>query len=385
MPVTTWRQFIRLESSGGIILLIAALLAIVINNSPLHAYYKDFLNFHMGAKSLLWWINDGLMTLFFLLVGLEIKRELLVGELNSVKKATLPVFAAIGGMLVPAIIFLLFNLHNTVVLRGWAIPTATDIAFSLGILALLGSRIPMALKVLLTALAIIDDMGAIIIIAAFYTETINWFYLGGAIAFTIILILLNRFNVTRIAAYLLLGFFMWGCVLNSGVHPTLAGIILALIIPLKVKEGFSPLKKLEKTLHPWVIFGIIPLFAFANAGVDLSGISWSTVSDTLALGIAFGLFFGKQLGIWLLSLLAIRLKWAHKPKNTDFGGLYGMALLGGIGFTMSLFIGSLAFGQYDPHYLERVRVGVIAGSLLSGIIGYTVLRFRYPRILKLEK
>ena len=388
MPLRVFREFIKLESSAGIILFCTAVLALIVNNTPWHTYYEAFFQLPFSIKigswglekPLLLWVNDGFMAIFFLLVGLEIKYELVEGELNTFSKALLPALAAVGGMVVPALIYLAFNHANPDVMRGWAIPTATDIAFSLGILSVLGSRIPMSLKVFLTALAIFDDLGAIVVIAIFYTHQISFTMLLLSIALILILVIMNRSNVTHQAAYLIIGFILWVCVLKSGVHATLAGIFVAFAIPLKNKKnpGRSPLKALEHTLHPWVAFAILPIFAFANAGVSFSGLSFSHLFSALPLGIAAGLFFGKQIGIWGVSMLAIKCKIARFPEGMTNLGLYGVSALAGVGFTMSLFIGGLAFG--DSHeYAVFVRFGVLLGSILSGILGYFVLHFLHPK------
>ena len=333
---------------------------------------------HTLTKPLITWINDGLMTIFFLLVGLEVKREILSGELNSIKKCVLPAIAAVGGMLVPALIYVVFNWGDARALQGWAIPVATDIAFSLGILALLGNaRVPVALKMFLTALAIFDDIGAIIVIAIFYTSHISLWLLLIALALITLLFILNYFNVRYVSVYLAIGFLLWLCVLNSGVHATLAGVIIALAIPLGDKQN-SPLLMLEKDLHPWVAFGVLPIFAFANAGVSLLGLSWQDIFSPITLGIAAGLFFGKQLGIFGSSFLAIRSGVTQRPRDTEVKQVYGVSLIAGVGFTMSLFIGSLAFGNAG-HFDAMVRLGVIAGSFFSGIVGYFLLRYYSPQ------
>lgn len=383
------RNFLRLESSGGIILFSAAVLALVVDNTPLSQYYHMLLSAKMSiqlgklivAKPLLLWINDGMMTLFFLLVGLEIKREMLEGELSTWRKALLPIIAAVGGMLVPALIYIYINWHNSVALHGWAIPTATDIAFALGILALLGSRIPVSLKIFLTALAIFDDIGAIAIIAGFYTHHISIIMLSLSVLLIIILFILNRLNITARAPYFLVGGLLWLCVLKSGVHATLSGIVLAMMIPMRDHKNpqKSPLKDLEHSLHPWVAFMILPVFAFANAGVSFAGFSFSDLLKPVPLGIALGLFLGKQIGVWLACFIAIKLRAAKKPHGITWGGLYGISMIAGVGFTMSLFIGGLAFHQAEASYAAYLRMGVLVGSLLSGLLGYVVLRLSYRR------
>lgn len=382
------REFIQLESSGGIVLFFAAVLALIVDNTALHPYYQSLFNtivaIHIGSvglsKPFLLWINDGLMAIFFLLVGLEIKREMLVGELNSLSKAVLPAIAAVGGMVVPALIYVGFNYDDSVALRGWAIPTATDIAFSLGLLALLGSRIPPALKIFLTALAIFDDLGAIIIIAVFYAAHISLIMLAGAVFLTMVLFLFNRLKITSYAPYMIVGFLLWICVLKSGVHATLSGIVLAFAIPMKAPKqpGRSPLTELEHKLHPWVAFGVLPLFAFANAGISFVGLSMDQLLGAVPLGIMLGLFLGKQLGIWGAVALGVKTRLAKLPAAMSLSGVYGVGLLAGVGFTMSLFIGTLAFG-HQGSYPAMVRIGVIAGSVLSGVMGYLMLRFAYRR------
>ena len=389
MAVRNFREFIALESSGGVILFATAVLALVIANTPWAEYYNSFFNlsmsFQLGAfklsKPLLLWINDGFMTIFFFLVGLEIKRELIEGELNSMKKAMLPAIAAFGGMVVPALFYLYFNWGDHTALRGWAIPTATDIAFSLGILSLLGSRVPVSLKIFLTALAIFDDLGAIVIIAIFYSHSISLSLLLVAVILVMGLILLGRFKVMSLSPYVVIGLILWVCVLKSGVHATLSGVILAFSIPLRnpKKPKESPLKYLEHTLHPWVAFGVLPLFAFANAGVSFSGLQLHDLLGPITLGIAGGLFIGKQIGIWGASFLAVKLGMAHYPKEVNGIGIYGVSLIAGVGFTMSLFIGTLAFSQTEVGYPALVRLGVLAGSLVSGLLGYLILRFAYAR------
>ena len=373
-------EFARHEAAGGIALVAAAALALAISNSGLSFLYDAFLHtpvvVQVGAlkldKPLLLWINDGLMAIFFFLVGLEIKRELLAGELSSFDKAALPAIAAAGGMAVPALVYTLINLGNAPALAGWAIPAATDIAFAVGVLALLGPAIPGSLKVFLLALAIIDDLGAIIVIALFYTEQLSLVSLALAGAGSLVLVALNRANVARTAPYVLAGIFIWVCVLKSGVHATLAGVIVGLAVPLSVPgTARSPLESLEETLHPWVAFGVAPLFAFANAGVSLAGFSISNLIAPIPLGIALGLFLGKQIGIFGTVWVAIKAGVCSKPEGASWPHIYGVAVLGGIGFTMSLFIGTLAFS--DPARAAEVRIGVLAGSLASAVIGYLVL------------
>ena len=382
MPITLIREFLRLEAAAGIILFMAAVLAMTLDNSPLRWLYDGLLTttvaIQVGAleihKPLLLWINDGFMAIFFLLVGLEIKREILEGELSSFSQAALPGMAAIGGMLFPAGVYVALNLHSPETMRGWAIPAATDIAFALGVLALLGQRVPASLKIFLLALAIMDDLGAIVIIAIFYTADLSTTSLGLAAIGIGMLIALNLFGVTRIAAYVVTGLFVWICVLKSGVHATLAGVAMAFAIPLRVQDedGHSPLTHLEHTLHPWVSYGILPLFAFANVGVSLAGLSMSSLLEPVPLGIAAGLFVGKQIGVFGMTFAAVKFGISSMPEGTTWPQFYGIALLTGIGFTMSLFIGTLAFE--DPSYAPGVRMGVITGSILSAIAGYLILR-----------
>jgi NhaA family Na+:H+ antiporter len=378
---TSLLLFIRTEAASGAILLVTAALALLAANSPLAGLYGALLDLPVGArlgslalqKPLLLWINDGLMAIFFLLVGLEIKRELIEGELSTRAQAALPCLAALGGMAVPALIYAAVNLEDPVALHGWAIPAATDIAFALGVLALLGTRVPASLKVFLVALAIIDDLGAIAIIAVFYSGALSLWSLGLAGGVMVCLLALNRAGVRRQAPYMLLGIALWLFVLKSGVHATLAGVVVALAIPVAEDEaGRSPLRELEHLLHPWVAYLVMPAFAFANAGVSFSGLAIADLFAGVPLGIAAGLFLGKQLGAFGAAWLAIRAGWARMPEGADWPMLYGTCMLAGIGFTMSLFIGTLAF---EPgSYAAPVRLGVLAGSALSGIAGYLVLR-----------
>lgn len=385
-PARTIRKraldFIHLEASGGLVLMFTALLALIANNSLLASGYSGILDttvtVQFGAfiisKPFLLWINDGLMAIFFFLVGLEIKREVLDGELSSLDKAALPIFAAIGGIAVPAMVYLSFNYTNPATASGWAIPAATDIAFALGILALLGPRVPASLKIFLLAVAIIDDLAAIIIIAFFYTQDLSLVALGWAGGGTIILFLMNRFRVMRILPYALVGMFVWAAVLKSGVHATLAGVITALAIPLARPDADtpSPLRRAEHGLHIWVAFLILPLFAFANAGVSLKGLAVSDLLSPVPLGIALGLFVGKQVGVFSLCWIAVKAGWAKLPEGANWMQVYAVACLTGVGFTMSLFIGTLAFD--DASLLNGVKLGVLMGSIASGILGYTLLR-----------
>lgn len=379
--------FIQHEAAAGVLLLLAAILALALENTAARWIYDSLLSTQVtiavGAlkldKPLLLWINDGLMAVFFFLVGLEIKRELLIGELSTMQQAALPAVAAIGGMVVPALIYVAFNLTSPETLGGWAIPAATDIAFALGVLALLGPRVPAVLKVFLLALAIIDDLGAIIIIAVFFTYELSVLALALAGIGVVVLLALNLANVTRIAAYVLVGLFIWVCVLKSGVHATLAGVVTAFAVPLRSKGGDThdgPLESLEESLHPWVTYLILPAFAFANAGVSLAGLAIGKLFGPLPLGIAMGLFLGKPIGILGATWLAWRSGIAQLPPGTNWSQLAGIAWLGGIGFTMSLFIGSLAFP--DPVHSGYIRIGVLGGSILSAIAGFVVLARALP-------
>jgi len=378
MRIKFLHKFIQLEASGGISLGIATLLALILANSSWQTYYQTFLNFNVSIGpsihfSFLHFINDGLMTIFFFLVSLEIKRELVQGELNTLTKALLPTLAAIGGMIIPALVYLTINHGYPQLISGWAIPMATDIAFSLGVLSLLGKHIPVALKIFLMALAIIDDLGAIIVIAIFYTQQIGWLYLFLSLLTFFGLLSLNYFKIQEFLPYCLLGITLWILIFNSGIHATIAGVLFGLTIPLNSsnKNFNSLLHHLIHQLHPWIAFGILPLFAFANAGLSFSNIKLSTFIHPLPLGIIVGLFFGKQLGIFGASWLAVKTKLAKLPYQVNWWHIYGTALICGIGFTMSLFIASLAFG--DDELTTLVRLGVFTGSVLSGIAGYSIL------------
>lgn len=377
-PVSIFREFLDSEAAGGIVLMAAAALALIVANSPLAEAYFDALHAYLGPLSVSHWINDGLMAVFFLLVGLEIKREMLDGQLSTWPRRALPGIAAAGGMLVPALVYVAINRDNPAALSGWAIPTATDIAFALGVLSLLGSRVPGSLKVFLTALAIIDDLGAVIIIAVFYTTGLSLAYLGAAFAVIALLIVLNRMKVLTLVPYILLGVVLWVLVLKSGVHATLAGVALALTIPLKVSPGishdldYSPLHRLEDGLHRIVPFVVIPIFGFANAGVSLAGLSAAALVEPLTLGVAAGLVAGKLVGVFGSSALAIRLGFADLPVNAGWLHMIGISLLCGIGFTMSLFIGLLAFAS-NVELQDAVKVGILAGSFIAAILGAAVL------------
>ncbi len=378
-------EFIQKESAGGILLILAAISALILSNTFMSPLYQSFLHtsveIRVGSlkldKSLYHWVNDGLMAIFFLLIGLEVKREILEGHLSSMRQVVLPGVAAIGGMLVPAGIYLAFNLDNPIAVHGWAIPTATDIAFALGVLSLLGNRVPVSLKIFLMALAIIDDLGAIVIIAIFYTTKLSMLSITIALVSLTSLIAFNIFGVTKKAAYFIVGIILWVSVLKSGIHATLAGVVLAFTIPLNAKDEnkqpVSPLKEIEHNLHFWVAFFVLPLFAFVNAGVDITRITFSQMSGSVPLGIMLGLFIGKQLGVFGFSWVAIKLKLAKLPEGSNWTQLYGVSVLTGIGFTMSLFIVSLAFEDVSI-FQYTDKLGILAGSFISGTIGYVVLR-----------
>ena len=386
MIVTSIRRFIASESAGGIVLAMAAVVALVVSNSALGPQYRQFVDLRgevriandwlVLSKPLLLWVNDLWMAVFFFIVGLEIKREVLAGELASVRQASLPIAAALGGMIVPALIYVALNHADAIALRGWAIPTATDIAFALGILMLLGSRVPPSLKVFLTAVAIIDDLGAIVVIALFYTAQLSPAMLLAAGGGIVVLALLNRAKVTNIGPYVIVGLVIWICVLKSGVHATLAGVVTAMAIPLKDGEGGSPLETAEHALHPWVAFVVLPMFAFANAGVDLQGVSLTTLAHGVPAGIALGLVLGKAIGVFGASWLLMRLTGASLPARASTRQFFGVCVLCGIGFTMSLFIGGLAFTGQDPIYETEVKLGVLGGSLIAGVLGSMLLLLR---------
>lgn len=377
-PPSVLRAFLTSEAAGGIVLMAVAVIAIVIANSPAAPLYFGVLNSYVLGLSVLHWVNDALMAVFFLLVGLEIKREFLDGQLSNWSRRALPGFAALGGMVAPALIYVAVNSGSPEGLRGWAIPAATDIAFALGVLSLLGPRVPVSLKVFLTALAILDDLGAVLIIAIFYTADLSALMLGLALATLVVLIVLNRMGVTRLSAYLVVGAALWFFVLKSGIHATLAGVALALTIPLKASpaapdDAHSPLHRLEHGLHPYVAFLIIPIFGFANAGVSFAGVGLAALTQPVPLGITLGLFLGKQLGVFGFGWVAIRAGLAELPSHATWRQFYGIALLCGIGFTMSLFIGLLAFPS-SAALQDATKIGVLAGSLLSGVAGYILLR-----------
>ena len=376
-----FKWFFKLEAASGLILLIAAVIALIISNSDISDNYFNLLSTHIlvGTEnfgldlSILHWINDALMAIFFFIVTLEIKREFIHGELSKPKQALLPIIGAVGGMAVPALIYVIINFETGYTLRGWAIPSATDIAFSIGVLSLLGSRIPISLKVFLMALAIIDDLGAIIIIAFFYSTELQYTYLLLMLAAFFVLTLLNKLNVKNFAPYFLIGLFLWYFTHESGIHSTISGVLLAITIPhRKYEKDYSLLLKLEHALSPYVAFGIMPLFALANAGVVLDDISIDTMLAPVPLGILCGLFFGKQIGVFLFSFLSVKLKLAEMPSNSNWIKFYGVGILTGIGFTMSLFVGNLAFIDYS-NVMDGVKIGVLSGSFLSALVGYFIL------------
>lgn len=362
------QAFIKHEASGGIVLMATAVIALIFANSAAAPHYFGLLEAKIGGLSVLHWINDALMAVFFLLVGLEIKRELIAGQLADWPSRILPGIAALGGMIVPALCFVLLNRDNAINLRGWAIPTATDIAFALGVLALLGSRVPPSLKVFLTALAILDDLGAVLVIAIFYTADLKMVWIGSAALVLVALAAANRFGVRNLGIYLILGAVLWFLVLRSGVHATVAGVLLAFTIPLGSDHHESPLHSLEHALSPWVAFAIVPIFGFANAGVSLAGFSWEMLFAPLTLGIALGLFVGKQIGVFATTYAVIKLNLAKLPARANWLQLYGVASLCGIGFTMSLFIGLLAYADM-PALQKEMKTGVLFGSILSAVLG----------------
>ncbi len=389
MPLrSTFTRFFQLEAASGLLLIAAAVLALIVNNSPLSWLYNGLLEVPVAvqigalsiAKPLLLWINDGLMALFFLLIGLEVKRELVEGHLSKPSQVVLPGAAAIGGMLVPALIYWFLNRDNPAAIAGWAIPTATDIAFALGVLALLGKRVPVSLKLFLMTLAIIDDLGAIIIIALFYSGALSTLSLMLAAACLTALVAMNRLGVVRLGPYLVIGLILWVCVLKSGVHATLAGVTLALCIPLRTRNAeTSPLLSLEHALHPWVAYGILPLFAFANAGVSLAGVTLESFTHAVPMGIAVGLLAGKTIGVFGLTWIAIKLGLAALPAGANWGQILGVAILCGIGFTMSLFVGSLAFEPGVSDYAGMDRMGILTGSIIAAIVGYAITAASSPK------
>jgi len=377
----SFRWFFKLEAASGLILLIAAIIALIVSNTNLSSMYFGLLNKHISVGvsnfsldlSILHWINDVLMAVFFFVVTLEIKREFIQGELSQTKQALLPIIGAVGGMLVPALIYIFINFENGYTLKGWAIPSATDIAFSIGVLSLLGSRVPISLKIFLTALAIIDDLGAIVIIAFFYSSELSYLHLLLMLGSFIGLILINKIGVKKFTPYLAIGILLWFFTHESGIHSTISGVLLACVIPHSSnKKDFSLLLKLEHFLSPYVAFGIMPLFAFANGGVDLKGISFNSILMPVPLGILLGLFVGKQIGVFIFSFISIKLKFAEMPSNCNWIKLYAVGILTGIGFTMSLFVGNLAFID-NIGEMDGVKIGVLVGSTLSALVGYFLL------------
>ena len=376
------QDFLKWETAGGFVLMGTTLFALIVANSPLAAKYHSLLEFPLSiklgsfslTKSSVHWIDDGLMVLFFFVIGLELKRELFEGHLSSLRRASLPAFAAIGGMIGPALIYAGLNRRDAIAMHGWAIPTATDIAFALGVLSLLGKRVPPALKAFLLSIAIFDDLGAIVVIALFYTAQLLMVPLIIAGALVVVLFILNRLNVIRPTVYFIVAFFLWLAVLKSGVHATLAGVVVAMFIPLRVKKGASPAHQLEHSLHPWVAFLVLPIFAFANAGVTVAGLTMHEVLKTVPLGIMLGLFFGKQIGIFVMCWLAVKLRLATRPEGASWPQIYGVAILCGIGFTMSLFIASLALTATGADYHGAERLAILMGSFVSGLTGYLVFR-----------
>lgn len=385
------QQFFAMESASGILMIIATIIAMIIANTPLQRFYNLLLelpltvaigNFSI-AKPLLLWINDGLMAIFFFMIGLELKREFIEGELSNIKKVSLPAIAALGGMLIPALIYTAFNYNDSIAMKGWAIPAATDIAFSLGVLSLLGKRVPVSIKIFLTSIAIFDDLGAIIIIAFFYTANLSFTALVVSLLCVPVLLFLNWKGVTAKSIYVIIGIVMWAAMLKSGVHATLAGVLLALCIPMNAHDGTSPLKEFEHDIHHVVAFVILPIFAFSNTGISFSGMTAEQLFHAVPIGIATGLFIGKQVGIFTFSFIAEKLKLGALPSHTNWAMVYGTSLLCGIGFTMSLFIGSLAFEETGTNLLFDERIGILAGSLLSGIAGYFVMKKALPQSSKL--
>ncbi|MHB1221025.1 MAG: Na+/H+ antiporter NhaA [Gammaproteobacteria bacterium] len=375
MRIRILRRFLALESSSGIILFLMAILAMIWANSPLGYLHTQF------VASSLFWINEGLMAIFFLVVGMELKRGFLEGQFSKFSQIALPAIGALGGMIVPALIYVAFNTPDLEKLAGWSTPVATDIAFALGVLSLFGKRVPVGLKLFLLALAIFDDLGAILIIAVFYSHGVSIGWLFQAAVLMIMLFSFNRLSVSSLIPYLVVGVGLWWCLLHSGVHPTIAGVLLAFTIPNESKHGPSPLHRLENQLHPWAAYLIMPVFALANAGISLQGITLETLRDSVVLGIVFGLFLGKQLGVFAGAWLLIKLKWVRLPDKTDWLMLYGVSILCGIGFTMSLFLGTLSF-ENESRYFAEVRIGVMLGSILSGLIGALVLKIAFAQQAK---
>ncbi|MFS1562753.1 MAG: Na+/H+ antiporter NhaA [Candidatus Arsenophonus phytopathogenicus] len=380
------RQFLKLEAASGVLLIIAAILALIMANTPLQGIYQQFLNIPIAVKisvldidkPFLLWINDGLMAIFFLVVGLEVKRELIEGSLAGRDKAIFPAVAAVGGMLLPVLVYLFFNANDEIARQGWAIPAATDIAFALGIMALLGKRVPTELKVFLLALAIIDDLGVIIIIALFYTKSVSIMALGLAMLSLLALIWMNWRKVVNTSAYLVVGIILWVCILKSGIHATLAGVIVGFLIPLKGGQNNSPSEQLEHLLHPWVAYLILPLFAFANAGIQLDGVTLTNLASALPIGVALGLLIGKPTGIFLFSWLALKLGVSKLPAKINLKQIFAVSVLCGIGFTMSIFIAGLAFEGLD-NFSNYARLGILIGSTLAAILGLLLLNSVLPK------
>ena len=382
-------KFLKMESAGGILLICAAILAMILANSPLNPYYEGLINMPVMIKigtfeinkPWLLWVNDGLMVVFFFLVGLELKREFLEGEFSDRRKIIMPAIGAIGGMAVPALVYMFFNVDDPVAMRGWAIPAATDIAFALGVLALLGSRVPSSLKIFLISLAIFDDIGAILIIAVFYTSNLSLTAIGIAAVCTVGLFILNKKGVIEKSPYFIIGLIMWVALLKSGVHATLAGVVIAMFIPLYGKGGGgrSPLKSLEHDLHYAVAFFILPLFAFCNSGINFTNIGMEQITHNITIGVALGLILGKQIGVFGFCWIGIKLKLIELPKDFSILSLYGVSALCGIGFTMSLFIGSLAFDEVGTNIMVDERIGIVVGSLVSGLFGYLILNYSLKR------
>ncbi|MFD1093306.1 Na+/H+ antiporter NhaA [Providencia vermicola] len=381
------RKFLRLEAAGGLLLIIAAIVALIMANTPLQGAYQQFLEIPVSIKisdfsldkPLILWINDFFMAIFFLVVGLEVKRELLEGSLASRDKAIFPAIAALGGMIAPALVYLLFNGGNEITQQGWAIPAATDIAFALGVMALLGKRVPTELKVFLLALAIIDDLGVIVIIAFFYTSSVSMIALGLAALCIAILVTMNWRQVENTAAYLVIGLILWVCILKSGVHATLAGVIVGFLIPLRGTNQTKPSEELEHVLHPWVVYLILPIFAFANSGVQLQGVTFDGLLSPLPLGVAAGLILGKPIGIFLFSWISVKLGFAKLPESINLKQVFAVSVLCGIGFTMSIFITGLAFDGIDEVYSTYSRLGILIGSTVAAVLGYFMLRVVLPK------
>lgn len=387
--IQKFKKFLQLESASGILLLLFAILAMLFANSPLKEFYFDFLEMPVSLqiglfsihKPLLMWVNDGFMAIFFVLVGLEVKRELLIGAISSYQKAIFPAIGALGGMVIPAFIFWIITTQHPELQRGWAIPMATDIAFAIGVLALLGKRVPFALKIFLLALAIIDDLGAIVVIAIFFSHELSTTALISAAIAIAMLIILNRMRVTAICAYIVVGMILWASVLKSGVHATLAGVIIGFCVPLKGKNGEEPLSHFEHILAPWCAFVILPLFAFSNAGVSLRGMGLNSLTSPLTLGVALGLIVGKALGVFSFSYLAVKLGIAQLSEGINFKQIFAIAVLCGIGFTMSMFLAGLAFGgdEADGKFMSLARLGILIGSSIAAILGFYLLkRFTRP-------